>query len=194
MNKETLDKMLVDNDILYIYNLPASLYDLSEDWNKYIIVTKDNYEFKYPDDKIIIYNISYWFKMVLSGNILCWKCACLPKKYIIKEYVKVLIYSNPIQLRKDFDNFLEICHNDLNIESCRELLIFVKLANQIIDNHKIINFKIIKKDYEILKNAESLHKEFYNLLEEPYNELKNKTDELILNKKINDYLNAKRDI
>lgn len=124
----------------------------------------------------------------------CWKCACLPKKYVIKEYVKILMHSDPIQLRKDFDSFLEICHNDLDMKSCQELLIFVKFANQIIDNHKIINFKIIKKDYEILKNAEFLYKEFYNLLEKPYNELKNKTNELILNKKINDYLNAKRDI
>ena len=193
MNKETLDKMLVDNNILYIYNLPASLYDISEDWDKYIIIVKDIDIFNYSKDDICIYDISNWFKMVLTGNILCWQCACLPKKYIIKEYVKILMHSDPIQLRKDFDSFLEICHNDLDIEACRELLGFVKFANQIIDNHKIVNFKIIKKDYNELKNSDLLYDKFYELLKKPYDELKKKTDELIKKQKDN-YLNAIRDV
>ena len=186
--------MLVDNNILYIYNLPASLYDISEDWDKYIIIVKDINIFNYSKDDINIYNISNWFKMVLNGDILCWKCACLPKKYIIKEHVKILMHSNPIQLRKDFDSFLEICHNDLDIETCKELLVFVKFINQIIDNHKIINYKIIKSDYKNLCNAKHLYDEFYNLLKKPYDELRKKTDELIKKQKINDYLNASRKI
>lgn len=104
------------------------------------------------------------------------------------------MHSDPIQLRKDFDNFLEICHNDLDIEVCRELLIFVKFANQIIDNHKIVNFKIIKKDYNELKNSDLLYDKFYELLKKPYDELKKKTDELIKKQKIDNYLNAIRDV
>lgn len=104
------------------------------------------------------------------------------------------MHSNPIQLRKDFDSFLEICHNDLDIETCKELLVFVKFINQIIDNHKIINYKIIKSDYKNLCNAKHLYDEFYNLLKKPYDELRKKTDELIKKQKINDYLNASRKI
>lgn len=186
--------MLVDNNILYIYNLPASLYDLSENWDKYFIIVKDKKLFNYSKENIVLYDISCWFNMVLTGDMLCWQCACLPKKYIIKEYVKILMHSSPIQLRKDFDNFLEICHNDLDIETCRELLVFVKFANQIIDNHKIINFKIIKKDYIELKNSDFLYNKFCELLKKPYDELKKKTDELIKKQKIDNYLNATRDV
>ena len=152
MNKEILDKMLVDNNILYIYNLPASLYDISEDWDKYIIIVKDINIFNYSKEDICIYDISNWFKMVLTGNILCWQCACLPKKYVIKEYVKILMHSDPIQLRKDFDSFLEICHNDLDIEVCRELLIFVKFSVKSLKSIDVVKYtlKKIKKNKLII--------------------------------------------
>lgn len=191
LNKEVLDKMLEDKKILYIYYLPAELYDIQDNWDYYIVIIKDNYNPKYinyPD--IHIFRISDWFQMVLDCEIRAWKCACLPKKYILKEYVKLLMSTNPIKLRTDFDTSL-IQTENLNLKNSWELLLNLKLINQIIDNHKIINFKITKDDYSKLANSTNIETTFWELINKPYEELKKKTDELIRKQKIDNYLNGK---
>ena len=50
------------------------------------------------------------------------------------------------------------------------------------------------KDYNELKNSDLLYDKFYELLKKPYDELKKKTDELIKKQKIDNYLNAIRDV
>lgn len=41
-----------------------------------------------------------WFDDVMNGSIEAWECACLNKKFIIKEHVKLLMKTDPLGLRK----------------------------------------------------------------------------------------------
>ena len=36
----------------------------------------------------------------MNGSIEAWECACLNKKFIIKEHVKLLMKTDPLGLRK----------------------------------------------------------------------------------------------
>ena len=67
----------------------------------------------------------------------------------------------------------------------------IRFAIQIIQNHKIVNFKESAKDYNNLIHCES-NTEIYNYIESIYNELKSLTDG-ILKKEILDKLNNERD-
>ena len=104
----------------------------------------------------------------------------------------MLVKTDPLKLRKIIDNKKSLILEDK--DSLIDIIMDIKLANQIIDNHKIVNFKIIKKDYNELKNNDLLYDKFYELLKKPYDELKKKTDELIKKQKIDNYLNAIRDV
>lgn len=47
--------------------------------------------------------MKYWFDKVLLGDIDTWECACMNKKFIIKEHVKLMMKTNSLQLRKNVD-------------------------------------------------------------------------------------------
>ena len=56
-----------------------------------------------------------WFDDVMNGSIEAWECACLNKKFIIKEHVKLLMKTDPLGLRKQIikmDNLIN--PNDFN--------------------------------------------------------------------------------
>lgn len=99
----------------------------------------------------------------MSGSIQAWECACLPKKFIHKEHVKLLMSTNPLQLRKDCDNMIELSFfvaseyhlkEDFKNEkkSLWEVIKNIKFANQIIENHKIVNLKESNYEYNVLVN------------------------------------------
>ena len=39
----------------------------------------------------------------MNGNMEAWECACLNKKFILKEHVKLMLVTNPLQLRKHYE-------------------------------------------------------------------------------------------
>ena len=111
----------------------------------------------------IFFTTDEWFQKVMSGSIQAWECACLPKKFIHKEHVKLLMSTNPLQLRKDCDNMIELSFfvaseyylkEDFKNEkkSLWEVIKNIKFANQIIENHKIVNFKESNYEYNVLVN------------------------------------------
>lgn len=107
MHKTTLNKLIEHPEVYYIYDLRGAVFGV-DNLGEYIVVVKDGLiiEDELDDSEIVkvsIYSSSEWFKLVINGEILPWICACIDKKYILKEYIKLLMTTNPLQLRKCFD-------------------------------------------------------------------------------------------
>ena len=107
MHKTTLNKLIENSKVYFIYDLRGAVFGI-DDIGDYIIVVEDGLIIKDELDdsaivKVSIYSSSEWFKLITNGEILPWICACINKKYILKEYIKLLMTTNPLQLRKCFD-------------------------------------------------------------------------------------------
>lgn len=172
------------SDCLYIYNRNFSIYGLP-DKERYTIIVSDDWEL--PEDwdgldleKYQIYQISHWFRYILDGTLVGWECACLNKKYIIKEEVKLLMKTNPLQLRRAIDLQLADYKNKglFNINEAWEIIKNIKFSIQIIENHKIVNFKEAQNDYYNLLSFESID-EVENYINQSYIQLKKLTDGMI---------------
>ena len=117
--------------VYYLYNRGSVIYDLcNKDSDIDFLVVVDNEfilpeefeEYKYENKQLrkIKYNIKCnncdfmlfttdeWFNKVINGELIAWECACLPKKFIHKEHVKLMMSTNPLQLRKDYEEHLNL--------------------------------------------------------------------------------------
>lgn len=157
MHKTTLNKLIEHPEVYYIYDLRGAVFGI-DNLGEYIVVVKDGLVIKDELDdseivKVSIYSSSEWFKLVINGEILPWICACIDKKYVLKEYVKLLMTTNPLQLRKCFDTTKnQILSNLGETELSKQfnlwkIILFARFCNQIIENHKIVNFRNSASDY-----------------------------------------------
>ena len=197
MHKTTLNKLIEHPDVYYIYDLRGAAFGI-DDLGEYIIVTKDGLVIKdeLDDSEIVnvsIYSSSEWFKLVVNGEILPWICACIDKKYILKEHVKLLMTTNPLQLRKCFEaTRVQILSNLGETESSKQfnlwkIILFARFCNQIIENHKIVNFKNSANDYQELRkytDDSELLNAFNALITSEINLLYKSTDGLLKREKI----------
>ena len=197
MHKTTLNKLIEHPEVYYIYDLRGAAFGV-DDLGEYIIVTKDGLVIKdeLDDSEIVnvsIYSSSEWFKLVVNGEILPWICACIDKKYILKEHVKLLMTTNPLQLRKCFEaTRVQILSNLGEIESSKrfnlwKIILFARFCNQIIENHKIVNFKNSANDYQELRkytDDNELLNAFNALITPEINLLYKSTDGLLKREKI----------
>ena len=160
MHKTTLNKLIEHPEVYYIYDLRGAVFGV-DNLGEYIVVVKDGLviEDELDDSEIVkvsIYSSSEWLKLVINGEILPWICACIDKKYILKEYIKLLMTINPLQLRKCFDTTKnQILSNIEEIElkqfNLWKIILFARFCNQIIENHKIVNFKNSANNYQELR-------------------------------------------
>ena len=194
MMNSFLDYLKESPDCLYIYNRDFSIYGL-ESKERYTIVVKDDWIC--PEDWIgfdtDVYEVFYlneWFNIVLNGDLIGWECACLNKKYIIKEHVKLLMKTNPLQLKKTIrtQRLSNETYSDINILRDWELIKNIKFAIQIIENHKIVNFKEAKNDYFNLLKCESIE-EISEYINKSYQILKDLTDGMLLQERIKEINN-----
>ena len=196
MHKTTLNKLIEHPEVYYIYDLRGAVFGV-DNLGEYIIVVKDGFviEDELDDSEIVkvsIYSSSEWFKLVINGEILPWICACIDKKYILKEYIKLLMTINPLQLRKCFDTTKnQILSNIEKIElkqfNLWKIILFARFCNQIIENHKIVNFRNSANDYRELRkynNFDDLLNVFNTLITPELNLLYKSTDELLKQEKI----------
>ena len=197
MNKTTLNQLIENPEVYFIYDLRGSVFGV-DDFGEYIIVIKDGLVIvdEFDDSEIIkvaIYTSSEWFKLVVNGEILPWICACIDKKYVLKEYVKLLMTTNPLQLRKCFDTTKnQILSNLGETELSKQfnlwkIILFARFCNQIIENHKIVNFRNSASDYRELRkynNFDELLNIFNVLITPELNLLYKSTDELLKQEKI----------
>lgn len=221
-----LELLKKDKDCLYLYNISYNIYGIETDLfpDKYIIVTQDNW--RIPDDyadkvkhmyshyeiiiteensKFIVYNTSQWFNMVLNNEIICWICACLNKKFVIKEHVKLILKTDPLKLRKNFDAQLDpsvlYALNKLSSSENQDVLIGkevlwetirdVIFSLQIIDNHKIVRFKEANKAWFDIINTtteDETNRAWLNHLTGPLKTFKSNTEQLVRNDKLNKIL------
>lgn len=194
MMNSFLDYLKESPDCLYIYNRDFSIYGL-ESKERYTIVVKDDWIC--PEDWVgfdtDVYEIFYlneWFNIVLNGDLIGWECACLNKKYIIKEHVKLLMKTNPLQLKKTIrtQRLSNETYSDINILRDWELIKNIKFAIQIIENHKIVNFKEAKNDYFNILKCESIE-EISEYINKSYQILKDLTDGMLLQERIKEINN-----
>ena len=197
MHRTTLNKLIEHPEVYYIYDLRGAAFGV-DDLGEYIIVTKDGLVIKDELDdseivKVSIYSSSEWFKLVINNEILPWICACIDKKYILKEHVKLLMTTNPLQLRKCFEaTRVQILSNLGEIESSKrfnlwKIILFARFCNQIIENHKIVNFKNSANDYQELRkytDDNELLNAFNTLITPEINLLYKSTDGLLKREKI----------
>ena len=197
MHKTTLNKLIEHPEVYYIYDLRDAVFGIDK-LGEYIVVVKDGLVIKDELDdseivKVSIYSSSEWFKLVINGEILPWICACIDKKYILKEYVKLLMNTNPLQLRKCFDaTKTQILSNLGETESSKrfnlwKIILFARFCNQIIENHKIVNFKNSANDYQELRkytDDNELLNTFNTLITSEINLLYKSTDGLLKREKI----------
>ena len=197
MHKTTLSKLIENPEVYYIYDLRGAVFGI-DNVGEYLIVVKDGLVIKDELDdseiiKVSIYSSSEWFKLVINGEILPWICACIDKKYILKEYVKLLMTTNPLQLRKCFEaTRVQILSNLGETESSKrfnlwKIILFARFCNQIIENHKIVNFKNSANDYQELRkytDDNELLNAFNALITPEINLLYKSTDGLLKREKI----------
>jgi len=198
-----LEYLKQDPSCLYIYCWGPYIYGLDKEPGNYIIVVADDWKNKstvnFPEEPWGIYmfmheniyyqfyKMKYWFDKVLLGDIDCWECACLNKKFIIKEHVKLMMNTNPLELRKYVDSLRyksDTAIEQASIYSLWSDIRRCKFANQIIDNHKIVNPKEANKDYQLLQEANDKTYVYKTLIDVPYKNLKLKTDDILKRSKI----------
>lgn len=151
-----------DEDILYGYVLPPELYNLDSGRTKYVLITKYAYKVpdKYKDLYIIHLPIQLYFRYVTSCDIFAWILSCLDKKYVIKEHVKMFMLYEPLKLRMSIVNEMIWLININDIEDFEKILLMTKaykycaFANQIVENHKIINYKTLSTDIKKIQNGD----------------------------------------
>ena len=100
----TLENLISSKEILYIYNLyPVYLHDY------YIIIYTNELDLNnlLIDVNFYAIPIDKWLDMSIHNDMLVWKCSCLSKKYVLKEYVKMICKCIPLELiSKAFSNTL----------------------------------------------------------------------------------------
>lgn len=145
-----------DKDYLVIID---SEYKLPEEFKSYEYNSgyiNDRQNIKYDNSDFIFVFIQNWFKMVLDNNIPAWECACLNKKFIKKEYVKLILKTDIVKLIKDLMIRKSAILN--YITDFKTVWYFIKdilFTQQIIDFHKITDFQEANKYYQIIKSADT---------------------------------------
>ena len=128
----------------------------------------------------------------MNNDLYAWECACLNKKFIHKEHVKLLLSTDLVQLRKNFDNkYYEYtgkakrAFDNNHLDTAVKILWYVIkdafFTSQIMINHKIVCYTAATAYIDRLKECEGdeLFKVFDEIIEEPYTEIKKLTDGML---------------
>lgn len=190
---EKIEKLLNDAHVLYLYEFPyRELYGMDTDKVKYIMIVDDVYRalevLNNTAESFTVFRKDYWFDQVLEGKIKAWECACLKKKYVLKEYVKLLLTTDPVGLRLQIESLKQDVYKSKNKGLCLNLLKQINFANQIIENHKIVNYNVLGDAYNAITKTEpeNVLEVFGNYFTTQYELLKKYTDGPLLKYKQNE--------
>lgn len=185
----------------YIIIVDAS-YQVPREFRKFKIRCKNKvikYNVIFDGIEFKLYEMQEWFKKVLDNDIEAWECSCLNKKFIKKEHVKLLLTYDPLQLRLNFDAMLDpfVIHSihlikNNNITEGKLVLFDIlkqgRFSDQIIENHKIINFKEVAEDYNKLintgDNIDDIYATFWTIYNGACKSFLNKTQGILNKSKI----------
>lgn len=168
MTNDFIKYIQEDEDILYGYLLPPELFGIDFGITKYVLITKWAYRVpdKYKDIPIIHFPIQLYFKYVTNNDLTAWILSCLDKKYIIKEHVKLLVNFDVLKIRKNIDNdykfLMDLMYENFDVSDINEIrVIYMKLykylvfANQVIDNHKVVNYHIVGTGLKLINEIKT---------------------------------------
>lgn len=172
MNKY-LKHLIEDPLVYYVYQRGSSIYGLNTEKSDidYLVVIDlqyilpeefTEYEFdsgclnarkniKYENCDFMFINIQDWFNLVINNDIQAWECACLNKKFIKKEYVKLILKTDPILLIKNIFKQSSILDNTCNYKHLWYFGKDVLFTQQILDFHKIVDFQEANSLYHRIK-------------------------------------------
>lgn len=179
-----IEYLIEDKNCLYIYDRNFSIYGLTNK-ERYTIIVNNGWIC--PEDWIgfdtsvyEIYYLQQWFDLIVAGSLIGWECACLNKKYIIKEHVKLLMRSNPLQLRKDIDKLYNenAVMSDINYNRYFSIIRAIRFTLQILDNHKILNYKDGLDDCNKILAAKEMS-DIVEIIDNNYNQIKKLTDGIL---------------
>ena len=181
-----LQTLIEDPLVYYIYQRGSFIYGLNtKDSDKeYLIIIDPEYklpeeykEYQYRPqfyfidrknikfencDFMFLYTLT-WFEKVAKNDIQAWECACLKPKFILKEHVKLLLKTDTIQLIKNIIKQVPmLVQYSVNSKRSWDFIKDLLFTQQIIDNHKIVNFKEANNYRETLNTLNQ--QETYNLL------------------------------
>lgn len=162
MNKY-LEHLIEDPSVYYVYQRGSSIYGLNTEESdidylvvidsKYILPEEfTEYEFdsgclnarkniKYENCDFMFINIQDWFNLIINNDVQAWECACLNKKFIKKEYVKLILKTDPILLIKNIFKQSSIFDNALGYKHLWYFGKDILFTQQILDFHKIVDFQ-----------------------------------------------------
>ena len=106
-----------------------------------------------------------------------------------------MMSTNPLRLRQYIDSIRHKSDEEIATAGIYALwsdIRMCKFANQIIDNHKIVNSKEANKEYKLLQEANDIVYVYRKLMEIPYQNLKLKTDDILRRSKIQKILQKKK--
>lgn len=162
MNKY-LEHLIEDPLVYYVYQRGSSIYSLNTEESDidYLVIIDSQYilpgefikyEFdsgylntrknvKYENCDFMFIDIQDWFNLVINNDIQAWECACLNKKFIKKEYVKLILKTDPILLIKNIFKQSSILDNTCNYKHLWYFGKDILFTQQILDFHKIVDFQ-----------------------------------------------------
>ena len=184
---------LKSNPLLYyIYQMDYSIFNIEEQDPKYIVIIDNDClksSIASDEDNFEIYTTKEWFDKLVNSEIITWICSCLDKKFIIKEYVKLLGIRDDLKIRNNFDRDIDlscvkIIDSDNKQEVIFDLLVKLLFSHQIMDFNKIINFTEPKEYWYKICKADNPWDEFLYFATESITKLHNRTSNLAKNKKL----------
>lgn len=211
MDNEFLNFLKENPKVFYIYNRGSVIYKLNDNESDvdFLVVIKNDFQlpkqykkYKYPHHRkrqitfnvmynncdFIFFTVDEWFDMVMNNHMYAWECACLNRKFIHKEHVKLLLTTDLIKLRDGFDKIYKTNKTiaqkiqNRNPDKFKKIL-WETIKNaiftlQIIENHKIINYTAANNYINV--DSFELFEEKINIF---YDKIKKYTDGIIeLNK------------
>lgn len=167
-----LDKLINDEKVHYIYRVDDALFGGEETPPNFIIVAEDtecllellsNAPFSYTT-----FTTKDWFDQILNGKLIGWICACINKKWIYKEAVKLIMKFDDIILRKEANMLFKATPGF-------DTLVDLRLILQILINHKIVNYNACKSfanaEESVIKDEiERVYEEICNITNIRYSE------------------------
>lgn len=87
--------------------------------------------------------------------------------------------TDPLQLRRQIIKMDNTVTEDSNIEEMWKVITYCKFANQIIENHKIVNFKETLAERISLQSCDYPFRIYKHELSKPLDKLKKSTDGML---------------
>lgn len=119
IKNEYLESLKGDDNVLYIYHYGNNIYELpSNELYIFIVILSDNtisenYNSEFKNCVFTYYRMSDWYRMLFNNDLRTFICGVLPKKYIVKEFVKLRPKVDKIKLSSEVSNYTNTYKKDI---------------------------------------------------------------------------------